>query len=172
MARAGLSAPDIAAPIRRILSRQRNVTVLMGEAKSIDAAGRCVILTDGEIPYDFLIIATGATHSYFGHDDWESAAPGLKSLDDALEMRRRILLAFEAAEREDDPQRRQEWPSFVIIGAGPTGVELAGSLAELARHTLWNDFRGIDPCSARVLLLEGGERVLSSYPADLSAKAV
>jgi NADH dehydrogenase len=171
VATAGLSAPEIAAPIRRILWKQKNVTVLLAEARAVDAAGRQLLLTDGAIGYDFLILATGATHSYFGHDDWARHAPGLKSLEDALDVRRRILLAFEEAEREEDPQRRKEWLTFVVVGAGPTGVELAGSLAEIARHTLARDFRRIDPRSAQVILIEGTARVLPPYPPELSDKA-
>src|SRR5262245_26116254 len=171
VATAGLSAPDIAAPIRRILRRQKNVTVPLGEATAVDVPGRRVILRDGEQAYDALIVATGATHSYFGHDDWAVHAPGLKSLDDALFIRRRMLLAFERAETEADPARRTEWLTFVVIGGGPTGVELAGTVAEIARHTLRREFRRIDPRTARVVLVEGTERVLPPYPPDLSEKA-
>jgi NADH dehydrogenase len=171
VATAGLSAPDVAAPLRRILRRHRNVTVLLAEAARIDAAGRTVILTDGEMAYDYLILATGATHSYFGHDEWERFAPGLKSLEDALEIRRRMLLAFERAEREPERPRRAEWLTFVVIGGGPTGVELAGTLVEIARYTLRREFRHIDPSEARVILLEGLDRVLPPYPPDLSEKA-
>jgi len=171
VATAALNPSDIAAPIRRVLRAQKNAEVLLAEARAVDVAGKRVILADGEVPYDALIVATGATHSYFGHDDWERFAPGLKSIDDALEIRRRILSAFEAAEREPDPERRRAWMTFVIVGAGPTGVELAGTLAEVARHTLARDFRHIDPAQARVLLLEGTPRVLPVYVADLSAKA-
>ena len=171
VATAGLSAPDVAAPLRRILRRHRNVTVLLAEAARIDAAGRTVVLTDGEMAYDYLILATGATHSYFGHDEWERFAPGLKSLEDALEIRRRMLLAFERAEREPERPRRAEWLTFVVIGGGPTGVELAGTLVEIARYTLRREFRHIDPSEARVILLEGLDRVLPPYPPDLSEKA-
>ena len=172
VATAGLSGPDIAAPIRHILAAQENTTVLMGEARAIDAA-RCELrLEDGsEVPYDYLIAATGATHSYFGHDDWAPFAPGLKSLDDALEIRNRILLAFERAERETDPAKRAPWLTFVVIGAGATGVELAGTLAEIARQTLAGEFRHYDPRNARVVLVEGADRVLPPYPPDLSEKA-
>lgn len=169
VATAGLNPSDIAIPIRRIFRHQKNLTVLLAEARAIDAAARKVLLTDGELAYDFLIVATGASHSYFGHDDWAAFAPGLKSIEDALEIRRRILLAFEAAEREPEARVRREWLTFVVIGAGPTGVELAGALAELSRHTLARDFRNIDPTQARILLLEGGDRVLPPYPPDLSA---
>jgi NADH:ubiquinone reductase (H+-translocating) len=178
VATAGLSAPDIAAPIRRILRRQKNVTVMLGEVARIDAARRTVVLTEGprpepppEVTYDALVLATGATHSYFGHPAWEAEAPGLKSLEDALEIRRRLLLAFECAERETDDARRRAFLTFVVIGGGPTGVELAGTVAELARHTLRNEFRRIDPGSARVMLLEAAPRVLPPYEPDLSEKA-
>jgi NADH dehydrogenase len=172
VATAGLSAPDIAAPLRHILRRQRNVTVLMGEAVAIDKADKHVRLADGEtLHYDALIVCTGATHAYFGHDDWAPHAPGLKTLDDALAIRRRILTAFERAEAERDPARRTAWLTFAVVGGGPTGVELAGTLAEIARHTLRKEFRNIDPGDARVLLLEAGPRVLATFPDALSAKA-
>jgi NADH dehydrogenase len=172
VATAGLSAPAIAAPVRHLFRGQPNVTTLLGEAQAIDAAGRRVMLKDGSaLPYDHLIVAAGATHSYFGRDEWEPFAPGLKTLDDAFEIRRRILLAFEAAEREEDPARRGAWLTFVVIGGGPTGVEMAGTLAEIARHTLPGEFRRIDPASARILLLEGGPRVLQAMPEDLSLRA-
>jgi len=172
VATAGLSAPSVAGPIRHILAHQRNVTVLMGEAQKVLPSERQVVLEDGSrIGYDKLIIATGTTHSYFGHDEWAPLAPGLKTLEDALEIRRRVLLAFEMAEREDDPARRAAWLTFVVIGAGATGVELAGTFAEIARHTLRGEFRRIDPHIARVVLVEGTERVLPAYPPDLSRKA-
>jgi len=171
VATAGLSAPEIAAPLRRILSRQANTVVLMAEVVSVDVARRVVVLADGETPYDYLIVATGATHSYFGHDDWARHAPGLKSIEDALEIRRRLFVAFERAEREADATARRSWQTFVVVGAGPTGVELAGTVAEIARHTLSNEFRHIDPSHARVILLEGTDRVLPPYPPDLSQKA-
>jgi NADH:ubiquinone reductase (H+-translocating) len=172
VATAGLSAPNIAAPLRHILRKQRNVTVLMGEATRIAPDARRVRLADGStLAYDHLVLATGATHAYFGHDDWAAHAPGLKTLDDALEIRRRILHAFERAEAEDDPQRRAAWLSFAIVGGGPTGVELAGTLAEIARHTLHGEFRRADPRQARVLLIEAGPRVLASFPEALSVKA-
>src|SRR5690606_16846198 len=156
---------DIASPIRRIVRRSKNIRVLMGEARSIDVGRRAVVLDGGEeVPYDDLIVATGAGHSYFGRDEWERLAPGLKSIEDALEIRRRVLSAFEVAEREPDEGRRRSYLTFVIIGAGPTGVELAGTLAEVSRKTLARDFRHIDPAQARVLLLEGGPRVLPAYP--------
>ena len=172
VATAGLSAPDIAAPIRHILASQRNTTVLLGRVDAIDVARRVVRLEDAsELPYDQLVVATGATHSYFGHDEWEPFAPGLKTLDDALEIRSRILLAFERAERETDPARRAAWLTFVVIGAGATGVELAGTLAEIARQTLAGEFRRFDPRNARVMLVEGTDRVLPPYPPTLSEKA-
>ncbi len=171
VATAALSPSEIAAPIRSILRRQKNTTVMLSEARSIDTRRKVVIVSHGEIAYDFLIVATGATHSYFGHDEWVEHAPGLKSIEDALEIRRRVLLAYEAAELEPDPERRSEWLTFVIVGAGPTGVELAGALAEISRHNLTHDFRSIDPMQARILLLEGLPRVLPSYPPVLSEKA-
>ncbi|WP_041675109.1 NAD(P)/FAD-dependent oxidoreductase [Ramlibacter tataouinensis] len=172
VATAGLSAPAIAAPVRHVLRDQANVTTLLGEVTAIDPALRIVRLGSGEaLPYDHLVVAAGATHSYFGRDDWARFAPGLKTLDDAFEIRRRILLAYEAAEKESDPRRRAEWLTFVVIGGGPTGVEMAGTMAEIARHTLRGEFRRIDPASARVLLIEGGSRVLQTMPEDLSQRA-
>ncbi len=172
VATAGLNPSDIAAPIRSILRSQKNVNVILGEAESIDVQQKHVQLTDGQrLPYDFLVVATGATHSYFNHPEWERFAPGLKSIDDALEIRRRVLLAFEAAERATDPAEQNALLTFVVIGAGPTGVELAGALSEIARHTMVKDFRHIRPESARVILLEGRERVLPPYPPELSEKA-
>jgi NADH dehydrogenase len=171
VATAALAAPDIAAPIRRVLRRQGNVRVLLAEVRSIDPERRRVILDGGELPYDRLILATGATHAYFGHDEWAPFAPGLKSLEDAFEIRRRILLAFEMAEREEDPGRRVPWLSFVIVGAGPTGVELAGALREIAARTLARDFRSFDPRATRVFLLDAAERVLPTFPAPLSEAA-
>ena len=168
---AGLSAPSIAAPLRRILRKQANVTTLMDEVIGVDTATQHVHLSHGEIGYDYLIVATGATHAYFGHDDWAPYAPGLKTLDDAFTIRRRVLLAFEHAEREDDPVKRQEWLNFVIVGAGATGVELAGALAEIARHTLPREFRRSDPRQANIVLVEAGPRVLPAFDDDLSAKA-
>jgi len=171
VATAALNPSDIAHPIRRILRHQRNASVVLAEARAIDTAGRRVILSDGEMSYDYLVVATGATHSYFGHDEWESAAPGLKTLEDALEIRRRVLLAFEAAERETDAARRSALLTFVVVGGGPTGVELAGALAEIARHVLASDFRRIDPRDARVILVEAGPRILPAFTPDLSEKA-
>lgn len=171
VATAGLNPSDIAIPIRRILRHQRNAEVLLAEATAIDVGQKKVVFADGELAYDVLVVAVGATHSYFGHDDWARRAPGLKSVEDALEMRRRVLFAFEAAERETDPVRRRAYLTFVIVGAGPTGVELAGALSEIARHTLRGDFRHIDPSDARVLLLEGGPRVLPTYVEELGERA-
>lgn len=171
VATAGLSAPQVASPIRHILRKQRNVRVILGEVVGIDAVGRRVALQDGELSFDYLVVAAGLTNSYFGHDEWSRHAPGLKTLEDALEIRRRVLLAFERAERVLTPDERDPWLTFVVIGGGPTGVELAGALAEIARHTLKDEFRLITPASARVLLLEGGPRILSSYTASLSEKA-
>jgi NADH dehydrogenase len=172
VATANLNPSDIATPLRKILRRQRNCTVLLGDVMAIDPDARLVILADETIPYDYLVVATGATHSYFGHDEWAALAPGLKSIEDALEIRRRVLLAFEAAEREDDPALRDEWLTFVIVGGGPTGVELAGTLAEISGRTLTRgDFRRCDPAAARLILLEGLPRILPTYDPVLSAKA-
>lgn len=173
VATGGLSPANIAAPLRSILKRQRNARVLLGEAVAVDAAARSVALADGgRLPYDTLIVAAGAAPNYFGHDAWEERAPGLKTLEDATAIRGRILSAFEAAEREPDPARAGAWLSFVVIGGGPTGVELAGALAEIARDTLRHDFRAIDPTRARIWLLEGGARLLPSYAPPLPAKTV
>jgi NADH:ubiquinone reductase (H+-translocating) len=172
VATAGLSAPAIAAPVRHLFRKQPNVTTLLGEVAAIDVPARQVRLADGlAIPYDHLIVAAGATHSYFGRDDWAPFAPGLKTLDDAFEIRRRILLAFEEAEKESDPGKRDAWLTFAVIGGGPTGVEMAGTLAEIARHTLAGEFRRIDPASAKILLIEGSPRVLQAMPEDLSQRA-
>jgi NADH:ubiquinone reductase (H+-translocating) len=171
VATAGLSPSDIATPIRRILRNQKNAEVLLAEARSIDLAEKMITLDKGSLAYDYLIVATGARHSYFGHDEWTANAPGLKSIADALEIRRRVLSAFEEAERETDPVRRHPWLTFVIVGGGPTGVELAGALCEIARHALAKDFRRIDPTQASVILLEGSNRVLPPYAPDLSEKA-
>ncbi len=172
VATAGLSAIDIGEPIRRILRRQPNATVLLGNVTRIDTDGRLVHLASGDIlDYDYLIVATGAAHSYFGHDDWAEHAPGLNTIEDALEIRRRILVAFERAELADDPTERVHFLTFVVLGAGPTGAELAGAIAELARHALVADFRRISPRDAHIVLVEGGDRVLSTYPESLSTKA-
>jgi NADH:quinone reductase (non-electrogenic) len=171
VATAALSPGDIAQPIRHILRRSPNVAVLLAEATAVDLARRRVLLADGDIAYDFLILATGASHAYFGHDEWASLAPGLKSIEDALEIRRRVLLAFEAAEREGDAARRRALLTFVIVGGGPTGVELAGALAEIARDVLVHDFRAIDPSQARIVLLEAGPRVLGAFAEPLSRAA-
>jgi NADH:ubiquinone reductase (H+-translocating) len=172
VATAGLSAPAIAAPVRHLFRQQANVTALLGEVTAIDVDGRRVLLAgDTALPYDHLIVSAGATHSYFGRDDWAPLAPGLKTLDDAFEIRRRILLAFEAAEKESDPARRAALLTFVVVGGGPTGVEMAGTMAEIARDTLPGEFRRIDPAAARILLLEGGSRVLQAMPEQLSKRA-
>jgi NADH:ubiquinone reductase (H+-translocating) len=171
VATAALSPADIAAPIRRIFRHQANVSVLLADATAIDAPAKRVVLLDGSVDYDVLIVATGATHAYFGHDDWAEHAPGLKSLDDALRIRQRVLMAFEIAERETDDSRRRAWLTFVIVGAGPTGVELAGTLAEVSRQTLARDFRHINTASSRVILIEASPRVLGAYTHDLSAAA-
>ncbi|MGN6182430.1 MAG: NAD(P)/FAD-dependent oxidoreductase [Thermoanaerobaculia bacterium] len=172
VATAALNPADIAAPIRGILRKQKNVSVILGDVQSVDTNAKTLTLADGAmLRYDFLVLATGATHSYFNHPEWERDAPGLKTIDDALEIRRRILLAFEAAERESDPATQQQWLTFVVIGAGPTGVELAGALSEIARQTVIRDFRRIHPEGARVILVEGKDRVLPTYPPDLSEKA-
>jgi NADH dehydrogenase len=171
VATGGLSPANIAAPLRSVLKKQKNTRVLLAEATDIDVACRQVVLRDGRLDYDTLIVAAGSRPSYFGHDEWEQLAPGLKTVEDATEIRRRVLVAFEAAERETDPAARQEWLTFVIVGGGPTGVELAGAVGELAHHTLHNNFRSIDPATTRIVLLEGTERVLPPYPPALSAKA-
>jgi len=172
VATAGLSAPSIAAPARFLFRKQRNVTTLLGDVVDIDVAARAVQLENGErIAYDQLIVASGATHSYFGNDPWAAHAPGLKTLEDAFEIRRRVLLAFEHAERETDTVAREPWLTFAVIGAGPTGVEMAGTMAEIARHTLPEEFRRIDSRKARILLVEGGERVLQAFPLRLSERA-
>jgi NADH dehydrogenase len=172
VATAGLSAPAIAAPVRYLFRKQPNVTSLLGEVTRIDPTAREVHLKEGHVlPYDHLIVAAGATHSYFGRDDWAPFAPGLKTLDDAFEIRRRILLAFESAEKEEDPKTRDAWLTFVIIGGGPTGVEMAGTVAEIATDTLPGEFRHIDPSAAKIVLLEGSPRVLQAMPEVLSRRA-
>ena len=172
VATGALSPGEIAQPLRSILRRNANTTVLLGDARKIDAEQRLVVLSDGgPIAYDTLIVATGARHSYFGHDDWAPLAPGLKTFEDAIEIRRRILIAFEAAEREAGLDRRNEWLGFVIVGGGPTGVELAGALGEIAHDTLRRDFRTIDSRSARIVLVEALERILPTYPTSMSRSA-
>ncbi len=171
VATAGLSPADIAQPIRAILRRNENTEVLMEEVTGIDVARRRVQLADRDIHYDYLVLATGATHSYFGHPEWEAFAPGLKTIDDATTIRRKILLAFEAAEMEPDAQKRKALMTFVVVGAGPTGVELAGSIAELSHVALASDFRHINPQTARILLIEAGPRILASFAENLAHKA-
>jgi NADH:ubiquinone reductase (H+-translocating) len=171
VATGGVSAGDIAYPLRSIFARDRHFRVIMAEVLDIDVSQRTVILRDGCLAYDTLILAPGSTQQYFGHDAWAQHAPALKTIEDALEIRRRIFLAFEAAERESDPEKRRAFMTFVIVGGGPTGVEMAGTLGELAHGTLKHDFRAIDPADAKILLLEGTERILATFPADLSAKA-
>ncbi|MGH7352885.1 MAG: NAD(P)/FAD-dependent oxidoreductase [Candidatus Methylomirabilales bacterium] len=166
-----LSPANIAAPLRAILKRQKNNRVFLAEAIDIDVTNRRVVLSDGEVGYDTLIVATGVRHHYFGRDEWERLAPGLKTIEDATEIRRRILLAFEAAEREGDPEKLRGWLTFVIVGGGPTGVELAGAVGEIAKHTLARDFRAINPADARIVLVEGMDRVLPPYPPTLSVRA-
>lgn len=166
-----LSPADISSPLRSVLNRSKNTKVLMGEVVDIDPDQQKVKLRNQELPYDSLIVATGVSHHYFGNDDWATVAPGLKTVEDALEIRRRIFVAFEAAEKETDPEKRRAWLTFVIVGGGPTGVELAGAIAELAYSTLKNDFRNINTAEARILLLEGMERILPPYAPELSAKA-
>ncbi len=166
-----LSPANIASPLRNILKRHKNTRVLLAEAIRIDASNRQVLLSDGSLEYDTLVVSTGSSHQYFGHDEWEQFAPGLKTVEDATDMRRRILLAFETAEREPDPEKLRAWMTFVIVGGGPTGVELAGALGEIANDTLRRDFRTIDPSDARIILVEGADRVLPVYPQKLSASA-
>src|SRR5512140_2369720 len=167
VATAALNPGDIAYPIRAALAKQRNARVLLATATSVDVANRRVVLDDGVLEYDYLVVATGATHSYFGRDDWAKDAPGLKSVEDALEIRRRIFLAYEAAEREPDPVAQREWLTFAVVGGGPTGVELAGALGEIGLHALTHDFRNIDPTEVRVVLFEGRDRILGTYPPKL-----
>jgi NADH dehydrogenase len=167
VATAALSPGEIASPIRWILRRQKNVEVLLAEVHRVDVERRVLILDQGEMSYDFLILATGSTHAYFGHDEWRVAAPGLKTLEDALEIRRRVLLAYERAERESDPAKRAALLTFVVIGGGPTGVELAGALAEISRQSLARDFRHFDPSSARIILIEAGQSILTTFPESL-----
>lgn len=171
VATGGLSPGDIASPLRAVLKRHGNTRVLLGEVRRLDADRRRVLLTDGEVAYDTLVLAAGATHHYFGNDQWAHLAPGLKTVEDAIDIRHRVLLGFEVAERERDAERRREWLTFVVAGAGPTGVELAGALAEMAHHTLRRDFRAFDPEAARVVMLEGVDRVLPGFPPRLSRRA-
>src|SRR3984893_13347495 len=168
VATAALSPADIAAPVRAIMSKCKNVEVILAEVESVDVEARKVKTNDRVFDYEYLILATGARHSYFGHDEWENLAPGLKSLEDAVELRRRILLAFEYAEKTTDEAARRAALNFVVIGGGPTGVEMAGAIAEISRHTLAKDFRHINPSEARVILIEGDPRLLAAYPKDLS----
>jgi NADH dehydrogenase len=171
VATAALNASDVAAPIRAVLRHQRNAEVLLADVRAIDAPGRRLVLDAGALPFDYALLATGATHSYFGHPEWAHLAPGLKAVEDALAIRARLLSAFEMAERERDPARQREWLTFAIIGGGSTGVELAGALADIARRTLVRDFRHFSPASARIVLLEGAPRILPTYPPDLSDAA-
>lgn len=172
VATATLSPADIARPIRQVLRKQANTAVMLAEVAQVDAPGRAVVLADGRrVPYDYLIVAAGAVDQYFGHDEWAPVAPALKTIDDATEIRRRFLLAFEAAEQESDPEVRRALLTFVVIGGGPTGVEMAGAFAEMARHTLRSDFRRVDPAAARILLVEGGKRLLAAYDERLSREA-
>ncbi|MEX2571859.1 MAG: NAD(P)/FAD-dependent oxidoreductase [Gemmatimonadota bacterium] len=172
VATAALSPAEIASPIRNILRKQKNAEVVLGEVVDVALETREVVLADGgRIAYDYLVVATGAVDQYFGHPEWAERAPGLKSIDDAVEVRRRFLLAFEAAEREEDPEARRALLTTVVIGAGPTGVEMAGAMSEMARHSLTRDFRRIDPSTARILLIEGGDRVLPAYDPGLSRRA-
>jgi NADH dehydrogenase len=171
VATGGLSAANIASPLRAIVKRQSNTQVLLAEVMDFDVSERKVILRNGELSYDSLIVAAGARHHYFGHPEWEQYAPSLKTVDDATAIRGRVLLAFEEAEKESDPRRRHCWLTFVIVGAGPTGVELAGAIGELSHHTLQSEFRAINPADARIILVEGLDRVLPTYPPKLSMKA-
>jgi NADH dehydrogenase len=171
VATGGLSPGEIASPLRVVLRNHSNTEVLLGEVVDLDVANRRVIMRDGEVSYDQLVVATGATHHYFGNDQWEALAPGLKTIENATEIRSRLLLAFERAEREQNPVERRAWLNFVIVGGGPTGVELAGALGEIANDTLRHDFRHINPREAAIMLVEGEPRVLPAFPEDLSAKA-
>jgi NADH dehydrogenase len=172
VATAALSAPDIAAPIRKLVASQDNTTVLLDRVQAIDTVGKKLTLDDSELSYDFLILATGMTNDYFGHPEWEPHAPGLKSLEDALEIRRRVLLAYEAAEGSEDEKERHALQTFIVIGGGATGVELSGALAEISRRTMTHDFRHFNPQEARVILLEGGDRLLPAFPQAISDRAL
>src|SRR5438094_1090506 len=172
VATAALSPADIAAPVRAVLTKWKNTEVMLAEVQSVDVNAKKIRTTDTEITYDFLILATGARHSYFGHNEWERLAPGLKSLEDAIELRRRLLMAFEYAEKITDEAARRAAMTFVVIGGGPTGVEMAGAIAEIARYTLAKDFSHIDPSQARVILVEGESRVLAAFPEDLQISAM
>jgi NADH dehydrogenase len=171
VATGGLSPGDIASPLRAVFHRYKNIHVIMAEVVDIDTHNRKVILKDGEVQYDFLVVSAGSGHHYFGNETWAGAAPGLKTIEDAISIRHRVFQAYEAAERETDPQKKQELLTFVIVGAGPTGVEIAGAIAELARTTLKNDFRNIDPADSEIVLVEAGDRVLPTFPPGLSNKA-
>ena len=172
VATGGLSPGEIASPLRYVLNRQKNIRVLLGEIVDVDAADRAVVLKDGtRVPYDTLVLATGSTHHYFGHPEWSALAPGLKTIEDATEIRTRVLLAFERAEKETDPEERRALLTFVVVGGGPTGVELAGALGEISRDTLRKDFRAINPADAQIFLIEGADRLLPPYPPGLSKKA-
>jgi NADH dehydrogenase len=171
VATGALSPANIASPLRGVLKRQRNARVLLAEVTGFDLARRLVLLDDGSVPYDTLVVAAGARHHYFGHPEWEQYAPGLKTIEDATDIRRRILYAFEAAERTADPAARQQWLTFVVVGGGPTGAELAGAIADVAHGTLRGNFRAIDPRTSRIFLLEAADRILGTYPPKLSAKA-
>jgi len=171
VATAGLSPAQIATPIRRVLGRQKNTTILMDRVVDVDLGSKEVLTSSHRIPFDYLVVATGARHAYFGHDEWEGVAPGLKKIDEATEIRRRVLLAFERAEVADDPEERRRLLTFAVIGGGPTGVEMAGAIAELAKKSIAMDFRRIDPAQSRVLLIEAGHRILRSFPEDLSQAA-
>lgn len=172
VATAGLNPSDIATPIRHILRKQKNTNVVLAQVTAVDLVGKVVQLEDETIAYDYLILAAGASHSYFGHPEWEPFAPGLKNIDDALEIRRRVLTAFESAERETDAVKHRAWLTFVVVGGGPTGVELSGSLCDIARYALASDFRQIDPTQAQVILLEASDRILAAYVPELSQSAL
>ena len=172
VAMAALSPADIAVPIRSLLSAYRNIRVLKAAAQRIDTANRKVITDTGELSYDYLLLACGAQHAYFGHEEWEANAPGLKSLPQATEIRRRVLEAFEIAERETHPEARRRQLTFIVVGGGPTGVELAGAIGEMSRYTLARDFRSIDPRQTRVMLVEAGPRILASFDEKLAARAM